>query len=388
MRKVLIVSDNYEISLSPTLLGFINYFLEEQYFVTILSRRENKLDLFKSDRIKVFEINLKQSVLFSNPFLKKIDRFSKRKSITGKIINKIVEIIKSFEKKIRYQNFKKEIQIDHFDQIVAVEIEGVQLVKSLGGDLHNTYYLSLESNQIIEGLGIPKTIARETIGACKNILIQDQSRGKDFCEYLDLDQSKCRYIPVSCQPREEIKKEERENIKIIYSGYFANWALLEEFINEYKMIPNLDKLSIVLQGHHLGTESYYLKIKEKFETISNSSIFGDGFYLEELKHHEFLSSFDIGLAFYRLDENKINWQNLLFSSGKIATYLWAGLAVITNIDHELTHSAPFIFMDEITTNNLVYAFEKYQLDKLQYQKMAYKYARKYYNINNFLINIF
>jgi hypothetical protein len=83
-----------------------------------------------------------------------------------------------------------------------------------------------------------------------------------------------------------------------------------------------------------------------------------------------------------------NWNNLIFSSGKIATYLWAGLAVLTNIDHPLTKSPPFLYIPEITSEAILNALHTYQTSIIDYQNAAFKCAKKYYNLDISMGNIY
>ena len=68
---------------------------------------------------------------------------------------------------------------------------------------------------------------------------------------------------------------------------------------------------------------------------------------------------DIGVALYSNVNNTINWQNLIFSSGKIANYLWAGLAIITNIESDITLKPPFLKISNLEPRELNQALQQY-----------------------------
>lgn len=110
-------------------------------------------------------------------------------------------------------------------------------------------------------------------------------------------------------------------------------------------------------------------------------------YMDDSQHAAFLSQFDVGLALYKKMSDSSNWQGLLFSSGKISSYLWSGLAVMTNIDHPLTKQAPFIYLPELTPENISGALEAYDKQREIYRSVALETARKYYNADLYLDKI-
>lgn len=145
------------------------------------------------------------------------------------------------------------------------------------------------------------------------------------------------------------------------------------------------QLVIKLHGNDVGTEDYFTEISCLSDNLKNVSI--DKSFYNNNDHYNILLKNDISLCLYKNENNDINWNKLLFSSGKIATSLWAGLAVLTNIKSEHTLYPPFIFIGEINYQNIKNALNKYKNNKLKYYNSAISFAEKYYNLDTYMDEI-
>jgi hypothetical protein len=74
-------------------------------------------------------------------------------------------------------------------------------------------------------------------------------------------------------------------------------------------------------------------------------------------------------------------------SGKIAAYLWAGLAVITNIRYDLTCDAPFLYVENLSPESLRTALDRYRAAPDRYHRKAMEIAEQYYDIRKYLDRI-
>jgi hypothetical protein len=92
---------------------------------------------------------------------------------------------------------------------------------------------------------------------------------------------------------------------------------------------------------------------------------------------------------YKVDEAK-NFDNILFASGKIANYLWAGLAIVTNIDSPLTREAPFIFLSDFADDALSKKLSLLFDDEVRerYRQSAFRMARQYYDFDRHMSVLF
>jgi hypothetical protein len=278
-------------------------------------------------------------------------------------------------------------QLSQYDCVYAMEIHSLVLLFKSGLNLDKVIYFSLESDQIINEYD--KKYVTKLLKQCYSCVIQCKERGDDFKRKLQLDVD-FQYLPVSLRPVKLIRKIHEESIeqplKIVYSGFFSEWSCLEEFLTQVANTELLAKSQITLQGHALGTERYFAELVSKFAHYDNIRFNSE--FIEDSKFLQFLKEFDIGLAFYNGNKALSNWNNLLYASGKIACYLWAGLAVMTNVDTEATKEPPFIFIDTFCKSNIEQRLHEYNKKNSDYQMAAIEFARRYYNLDGYMYNIF
>ena len=109
--------------------------------------------------------------------------------------------------------------------------------------------------------------------------------------------------------------------------------------------------------------------------------------MDEEDHSIFLSGMDIGLVFYKNIDDSINWKNMFFSSHKLASYLWAGLAVMTNIESQYTDQPPFIKITRFTKEEIWTAVKKYEKEPQRYHDSAREMAKQLFNLDNYMDEI-
>jgi hypothetical protein len=267
-----------------------------------------------------------------------------------------------------------------------VEFASLDAVARTGFPLSKAIYLFLE------GIACTRPFNRDYVKTmltnCAFCIIASEERGRDIDKHFGLALD-FEYVPVSMRPplRKEIlanKKGsvEKGELNIVYSGYIAEWSCLGEFIELYRRLPMFERSRLCIHGHKMGTKRYYKAVVAKVKgmkgvTVDQSYYVGEGY-------HEFLSRFDIGLAFYKNYINSSDWDNLMFSSGKIASYLWAGMAVMTNILHPLSMRPPFLYVESINEVAVSDAILHYHVDREGYQKAARECAAKFYNIEVYM----
>ncbi len=280
--------------------------------------------------------------------------------------------------------------IPRYDWVLCVEIWSLGTVARTNFDLSKAIYLSLESVQTLSGftrnIGRPKRL----LSNCAFCIIQSPERGKDFAEHLGMTVD-FEYLPVSLRPTESSNDSGQKQVDstgpvcLVYSGYFADWACLTEFIDAYKQLRPAKEYRLFLQGHHIGTDRYLETVRSKIAQVEHVTL--DTSFYRDNQHLQFLAQFDIGLAFYRGPSGNVNWDNLIFSSGKIASYLWAGLPILTNIDHAHTKKPPFLYVDSISTQAVRAVIDQYRLQRQAYHTAAREHARLYYNTDTYLDKI-
>jgi hypothetical protein len=287
-----------------------------------------------------------------------------------------------FIKLLRRQFLKESYKI-----IFAAEFLSLHYIEKTGVDLSSVIFLSLEGSNYIRQFQVSNVTA--CLAKCRRIVLADEEREKDLKAYLGLYEAHFYHLPVSLRPMKVnlgIKKHETKCPCLIYSGYFAEWGCLKEMINLFKFQPETLKATLRLQGHYMGTKAYLDEVNNMIRDTHNITL--DLKYYSEDAHNTLLASHDIGLAFYKDVENDGNFKNILFSSGKIAKYLWNGLAVITNLDNEITKKPPFILVEIDNANMFFKGIASYLSDPDTYRQAAHCIAEKYYNFDKHADKVF
>lgn len=271
------------------------------------------------------------------------------------------------------------------DFVFSVEIAALHLLAEAGFDLGQVAFLSLESMDWLQHYD------RRTVNALLSeaafCMIQSPARGKDLIDYLGISLD-FEFLPVSMIPPRHKRKKSQTGVKtlrLVHSGYFAPWSNALELVEAFLRSGFSDDVELVLQGHFMGTEDYRDKVLQGAHGSARIQI--DTNYYDDDAHAQFLAQFDVGIAFYSNVSGSKNWENLIFCSGKIAAYLWAGLAVITNIRHDLTCDAPFLYVENLRPESLRKALNHYRAAPDRYHRTAIEIAERHYDIRRYLDRI-
>ena len=331
----------YAIEVSPTIKGLIGFLQEKGYKINILT-----------------------------------DHLYRNSSFSMKGVNIFI-----LDAGLKYENYNSILNESAY--IFAVEFPSLSNLSKIKHDLSNVVYLSLESTQFI--LNENKQTVLNLLNYCKFGVIQSTERQNDFLKYFDGNlELQFEHLPVSIRPVK--KTNEKSEGKIIYSGYFSEWSGMREFLELFDRSRYGSFFDLTIQGHSMGTEDYEAELQKKITGYSNINI--DGNYYNDEQHIKLLCGKNIGIAIYKKMDSSANWDNLLFSSGKIANYLWCGCAVITNIQHELTSKPPFIFIKDLNDSaGLDIGLNSYLDNTDLYIRESIKLANIYYNLDRYASKI-
>ena len=380
--KIGIFSYRYPIETSVTIKGIASYIAEKNDQCTIF------IDQFYGPTgPNLNEVTV--HILKPQWLIQSASWYSQLKRIFSVRIMRIIFIffdifIKKIEEIILLPKVRD--QLNQYDCVYAMEVHSLSLLFKSGFDLAKVVYFSLESDQIIS-LYDRRYVAR-LLEQCYSCVIQSKERGDDLKKKLNIEVN-FQYLPVSLRPVKVMKNSRAETgqpLKIVYSGFFSEWSCLREFLTQVEYTDLLGKSKIALQGHAMGTEKYLAELISKFGKHENITINSE--FINDSEFLRFLNDFDVGLAFYNGDEELANWKNLLYASGKIACYLWAGLGVMTNIDTEETKRAPFIFIEDFSSETIENRLHEYSKSSVDYQVAAIEFAQRYYNLDRFMDRIF
>ena len=275
-------------------------------------------------------------------------------------------------------------RLPKYDWVIAAEWYGLNDLYKAGFPLSKTVYFSLEAEDQMSRSCADKDYVKALLSQCAFCIIQSKERRDGLTKYLGQDID-FEYLPVSMRP---VKTRSRppnglnSTLKLVYSGYLADFACLDELVECYRRLELPFPIQLELHGHSAGYELYLGKIKAKSAGITGISITTD--YQSDVEHLNYLSQFDTGLAFYQDSTGSSNWQGLLFSSGKIATYLWAGLAVMTNIQSPETVAPPFLYVRELTPEAIACQLEAFASRREEFQRSAIDFANRHYNLDLFM----
>ncbi len=357
--KAVLVCYYYSFEVSPTLKNICSFLYDNGWGAAEVYVE----DLYREKNISVHGAEIIN--LGKDKFTSAFCRI--RKTLGWPVKRKAVKWL--FEKAL-----KKRLKQDYL--VFAVDFVALDILNNIGFDLSRVIFLSLESIDYLKHYR--KSYVVRLLQDCAMRVVQSKERGDDINKYLNtaLD---FEYLPVSYRPMSPKPKAVDAGIKLIYSGYFANWACLLEFVSAFKKSCSGDFYSLLLQGHHMETDNYFDKIKAV--TVNSSNIKLDESYYDDSSYSELLSNHDIGLAFYKNISGTGNFENMILSSGKIAVYLWNGMAVFTNIKDKMTEEPPFVYFDSIDEEKIKKSIELVNMNRRLFAEAAYALAEKTYNFD-------
>jgi len=273
-----------------------------------------------------------------------------------------------------FQIFLRENLVD-YDVVFAAEFLSVAMLHNAGFDLSRVVCLNLEGADFIRH-GNDFTI--ECLPRCAFFIAPSKERADDLQKYLGANLD-FEYLPVSLRPVELKGRSHCDELNIIYSGYFAEWAGLLEFLEAYRKSGAYEYSSLLLQGHSMGTDGYLEAIRKDAEIVPRLKI--DTSFYEDKDYMDLLAKQDVGVAFYKNLEGTENFTNLIFSSGKIASYLWSGLAVLTNVEAPETKYPPFIYVRDFSEHEIKQGLRYVRDNRKLFCDSAYELASKKYNFD-------
>lgn len=236
--------------------------------------------------------------------------------IQFKVDRKLVYSYSILSNILRYDwVFKNESSINKEQIIIAVD---VLFLKVATRYFNKVFFVSLE----IEDDLIPllKTIPDEKI---ESVIIQSEER----FQYILGKRSIKRFIIQNSPPFIPSKFRKMNKIdRLIFCGTGSRYfGLIDyiEFLNHYKGL-----YTGIVKGNIMDEE--WTELREKYENLIDAGVLVvDETYAEHSEIVEYISSFEIGICFYKVESIQNNKFNYLSApSGKMFNYLAAGVPVI------------------------------------------------------------
>lgn len=244
---------------------------------------------------------------------------------------------------------------------------------------------------------------KELLPACAGIIIQDEGRAEKLIQQNpELATLPCVYIPNSfpgiARRRRDNKLHALLNIAsstriVLYAGSFSASNCIDDIAISTKDWPP-DWVLVIHSRHRLdrdGNLAFALRLLKKVSPPGR--VFFSTEPAEADDYLAILDSADIGIAFYGEDStivlSKINNQCMGYASGKINTYLQAGLPAIVN---DYTNAGAWVqksgcgvqvhTMDEIST-----AIVEIEGNLTAYSNRAVDYFNNYLAIDSSCIKL-
>lgn len=368
---VTVVVRRYGLETSPTVKGICAYFADRGTRCLIIT---DELLRERSFTIPGTELLIAVPHRWSTAREESAARWLKRVPfLRGRLLQRVREMFRIG----REQRFRAALAatIPADSIIYCIEFHSLRSALASGIDPSSIVYVSLELEQ--QMLPYPAEECRRQLESCRGCIVQSQERAADLNRFLG-SSIQFSLLPVSRIPAPGTPRKASERVSLVFSGYFARWSCLEETVSAFLSLHSPSVRSLMVQGHAVGTEEYYGTVQRMAATDDRITLTTD--YFDDDAHLQFLRGFDIGLALYQPDSDIANWNNLVLSSGKIATYAWAGLAIITNIDAPMTKVPPFLFVPSITAEELGRCVELYAGDREQYHRASRELAERYYDL--------
>lgn len=291
------------------------------------------------------------------------------------------KIIKQLEKQI-FEQFLKD-HITQYSLIFAVDFLALDILRNAGQNLSNVVYLSMEGIDYI--LRYDKTYAKDLISGCAFCVTQSKKRGDILKKFLGMEID-FEYLPIALRPVEIVKGDlPTGSLNMLYSGYFAEWACILEFLNSFKSSRSFEISNFVLHGHSMGTDAYLAQVTKLVQSTPNTRIDTD--FYDEARYMKFMRGFDVGILFYRDLTGTENFSDLSTASGKLAYYLWNGLGVLTNIQCEETKTLPFIYIDNFSEDQVRQGLTMIKEHRILFRNAAYNSASSNYNFDIYMDRI-
>jgi len=334
-RVVSIVSYHYSVEVSPFLKNICTYYRDKGWEVRVLADALDRDPMFSIPGVRVYAFNDQRRGMLH--ILRLLTR-----------VRLQVAHVLAMSMFLRFMGV-------HRDAVVFVaDFDSLHVTRLAGVNLSRCIYLALENTALMRR-GFTRKYATSLLAQCRMRIIPDAKRADNINDYLGTTMS-FQVMPVSQRPplfAAEAELPKAPPLRLVYSGYFAQWSCLSQLLPAIVQCSR-PAVTVMLQGHAMGTDEYQASLIAISSGRPNITLSRE--FFSDSEHHVFLQSFHVGIACYEVDEIG-NFENMLFSSGKIATYLWAGLAILTNIDTPLTHAPPFVLIRNWTGEGVCTALE-------------------------------
>lgn len=356
-KSIAIALFRYSVEVSPTVKNICTFLNEKGWDVTIVIDRFSRNPGFTIPGVRIIEV----------------DRILVRQGFSIDEINANRELV--------YSSFVARARLK-FDLVLAVDYWVMKLWADAGWNTSKMIFLSVEGVDYIMKFDTNKALKH--MEACPLRISQSPDRAAIINRYFGKNLS-FSYLPVSMRPVTILPKEKSDKIRIIYSGYFAEWACLLETLLVFRAAGISDIAELTLQGHAMGTDAYLAQVMRLAADIPGVEV--DLKYYSDEEYMVYLAGFDIGLAFYRDLTGTDNFSDMLRASGKAACYSWLSMSILTNLKDEMTANPPFLYVEDFSPSQFRDGILRYIQNRDRFAAASKALAEDLYNFDNHMTTI-
>jgi hypothetical protein len=249
---------------------------------------------------------------------------------------------------------KPRINVNELTHIIAIDPEGAMVAMRLLEVVHKeNIHCSYISYEILFGDEIAQPIEKKLkeydlayLGRCKEVLIQDELRGRIFCKEVGHGFEKLFYAPVSPlqyhgnnSDKPALRKKFGLPVDkriLIYSGSFSPYAKNDWWVRIAETLPENYIFLIMCYDSKQLRYPIFARIVALLSNKKNVFVIGKEFPIVE--YLQLLQACDAGLALFRpIYTHWMSGKNIRqmgLSSGKFSTYISCGLPVICDSNQE------------------------------------------------------
>ena len=222
MKKVVLITYKYAFEVSPFIKDLCSFWYK-QY--------NRKIDIYTETLYRKTGLEL----IYANIYTVFKNRFIPR--LLKKV--KLEYAVKYF---FSYLLKKK---INDYEVYFVIDFIALDILKKINVDLGKVVYISLESTDCIQRMR--KKEAVELLEQCYMRIIASKERANGFNKYLGTNLT-FDYFPISIRPRPRRKERNNpEKVKLIYSGYIAEWSCLNELLDSISFELENDPFSLIIE---------------------------------------------------------------------------------------------------------------------------------------------
>lgn len=289
----------------------------------------------------------------------------------------------------------KKINLRNFDVIIGIDRLGLIIMSAFPIKVKKIFY-SFEIMFEDETSHKYKKIEKEAGKTIDLWITQDQVRKNLLLKENQLDKKKSMIIPIGLRSRNHefinnkcINQNSMEKKTALLIGSVTEWTMGEELIESVLNWPR--NWQLIIHARNGILDKKYLQLIDKVNS-KNASIVVDNTKITRFNDLRCLmSKAECGLVFYKSTGSKFTGKNIKYigrSSGKVATFCYFGIPLISNITgiarEDINNHASGIILEDLAL--LPRTLQKFS--KERFIQGAHSQHKDIFNFRNYETNLY